>query len=348
LQQIKITGVDVCILDGATIPSYKSVQDFFESSVPFGHACKMEERYCVDGNLSGSAQFSSCGVGVPKDCLFNGGVVKNGDSINAFAASAVAAGKACVASSRLCINGDLSGVGEFSSCVVEQPPAPPPPPTTTTATATTTTPTTTSTTTSATPLLYNFGASDRLTCEANIFSRLGLKASCNIGAGCGSSCGIPNGSTCLSANPSVWGACIDPKNPPPAPPEVTLAPLYNFVAADRLTCEQNILSRLGLKASCKIGGGCGINCSIPNGSTCLSANPSFWGACIDPKNPPPVPVTYNFVSSTKTNCESSVKTKLGLTVQCKVGGGCGISCGIPNGSTCLSANPSLWGACVAQ
>ena len=52
---------------------------------------------------------------------------------------------------------------------------------------------------------------------------------------------------------------------------------FNFVAGDRFTCENSIQSRLRLTASCKIGGGCGLSCGVPNGTTCLSANPSTYG-----------------------------------------------------------------------
>lgn len=55
--------------------------------------------------------------------------------------------------------------------------------------------------------------------------------------------------------------------------------LYNFVAGDKSSCEYSIQSRLGLVHTCTIGGGCGQYCGMPS-SSCQSANPSLYGACI--------------------------------------------------------------------
>lgn len=59
-----------------------------------------------------------------------------------------------------------------------------------------------------TPKLYNFVAGDKATCEQSIKDRLGLTKTCQIGGGCGISCGKPSGS-CASANPNHFGACIE-------------------------------------------------------------------------------------------------------------------------------------------
>jgi hypothetical protein len=56
-------------------------------------------------------------------------------------------------------------------------------------------------------LYYNFVADSKDLCEASIKQTLGLESTCGIGAGCGAGCGQPN-SSCLSANPDKWGACI--------------------------------------------------------------------------------------------------------------------------------------------
>lgn len=56
---------------------------------------------------------------------------------------------------------------------------------------------------------------------------------------------------------------------------------------------------------------------------------------------------YNFVADSKTLCEVSIKQKLGVDSTCYIGAGCGAGCGQPN-SSCLSANPDKWGACIQE
>ena len=55
--------------------------------------------------------------------------------------------------------------------------------------------------------------------------------------------------------------------------------------------------------------------------------------------------TYlNFVAGDQHTCEASVVSRLGRSVTCTIGGGCG-NCGIPS-TSCASANPDAYGACV--
>lgn len=56
---------------------------------------------------------------------------------------------------------------------------------------------------------------------------------------------------------------------------------------------------------------------------------------------------YNFVADSKDVCEASIKLKLGVESTCYVGAGCGTGCGQPN-SSCFSANPDKWGACIHE
>lgn len=126
---------------------------------------------------------------------------------------------------------------------------------------------------------FNFVAGDRFTCENSIQSRLRLTASCKIGGGCGLSCGVPNGTTCLSANPSAYGTCILA-----AYGENIIAgsltDIFSFTGADQASCERNMVKGVGLKASCVIGGACGTGCGVPNGTTCVSDSPGVYGACV--------------------------------------------------------------------
>lgn len=56
---------------------------------------------------------------------------------------------------------------------------------------------------------------------------------------------------------------------------------------------------------------------------------------------------YNFVADSKGLCEASIKKKLGVDSTCYIGAGCGAGCGQPN-SSCVSANPDKWGACIQE
>jgi peptidoglycan hydrolase-like protein with peptidoglycan-binding domain len=57
--------------------------------------------------------------------------------------------------------------------------------------------------------LYNFVAADEESCNSSVLSRFGgLVKRCTIGGSCGLYCGKP-GISCASANPTVWGSCID-------------------------------------------------------------------------------------------------------------------------------------------
>jgi hypothetical protein len=60
---------------------------------------------------------------------------------------------------------------------------------------------------------------------------------------------------------------------------------------------------------------------------------------------PQVPRLYNFVAGSKDTCENSIYERLGIRETCRVGGGCGLSCGMPSAS-CASANPINYGACI--
>ncbi|MBX3019576.1 MAG: hypothetical protein KF767_16935 [Bdellovibrionaceae bacterium] len=202
--------------------------------------------------------------------------------------------------------------------------------------------------------LINFvNGGSKAACEQQIADHTGKKISCSLGGGCGISCGKPSGS-CASANPQHYGACVSQTDINNAPVATPPAQLFNFVAGGgKAACEKLIADHYGAKGTCSLGGGCGISCGKPGGS-CASANPQHYGACYSaadlaalPRAVATVetPKLYNFVAGDKATCEKSIKDRLGLTKTCKVGGGCGISCGKPSGS-CVSANPKHYGACI--
>lgn len=111
-----------CLFDGRTIAHGESVAAFATSSVNYGSTCTQESRTCNNGVLSGGYTFSSCTIGQPQNCSFNGVTVNHNQSIIAFAAEHVAYGQSCVSESRTCTNGQLSGSMTATACVVDAAP----------------------------------------------------------------------------------------------------------------------------------------------------------------------------------------------------------------------------------
>lgn len=110
-----------CLFDGKTLAHGSSVTAFLSSSVAFGKKCVSEARKCLDGSLSGTFEFTSCSVGAPKSCVFNGRTVAHGESVNAYSASSVSFGGSCAVEDRVCHDGALTGSFAFASCAVEAP-----------------------------------------------------------------------------------------------------------------------------------------------------------------------------------------------------------------------------------
>lgn len=110
-----------CQLFGSELKSGESKTAYQNSSVPFGSSCVSEVRGCTNGVVSGSYSFSSCTVGAPADCLFNGAQVKHGDFVTAFLRSSEPFGTSCNSEKRQCLNGNLTNNYSFSSCTVGAP-----------------------------------------------------------------------------------------------------------------------------------------------------------------------------------------------------------------------------------
>lgn len=110
-----------CLFNGETLAHGESVKAFQTSTSQFGGSCVSETRSCNDGTLSGSFQFGACNIDAPASCLFDGRTIAHGENVAAFPSSSVAYGETCVAETRSCYNGQLSGSNNFSSCSVGQP-----------------------------------------------------------------------------------------------------------------------------------------------------------------------------------------------------------------------------------
>ncbi len=105
-----------CLFDGQTIGSGSAVIAYQNSTVPFGQQCVPESRVCTNGTLSGSYNYSSCSIGTPAACLFNGQTIPSGSGVIGFQNSTVPAGNLCNGESRVCTNGVLSGSFPHASC----------------------------------------------------------------------------------------------------------------------------------------------------------------------------------------------------------------------------------------
>ncbi|WP_415062525.1 hypothetical protein [Bdellovibrio sp.] len=102
-----------CLFNGKTIASGEEVVAYLKSTVPNGETCKSESRSCQKGVLSGSFEYSSCEINTYRSCLFNGITVPHGQAIAAYLSSS----GTCQPQTRTCLNGALTGVGDYASCV---------------------------------------------------------------------------------------------------------------------------------------------------------------------------------------------------------------------------------------
>ncbi|MDB5237758.1 MAG: hypothetical protein JWM46_28 [Candidatus Kaiserbacteria bacterium] len=111
-----------CTLNGTTVASGASQSFYSAQSVASGLLCSSvsQSRTCTNGVLSGdqSYQYSSCVVGQPTSCVFNGSAIISGGTVTAYQAASVAAGQTCVSQTRSCSNGTLSGSYQYASCTV--------------------------------------------------------------------------------------------------------------------------------------------------------------------------------------------------------------------------------------
>lgn len=104
-----------CLFNGRTIASGQSVTAYSSGAAD---TCAPQGRACADGVLSGSYAFGACGGPGATACLFAGRTIADHQSVQAFAMSNVPAGQTCAPQVRACLNGVLTGAGDYDSCVV--------------------------------------------------------------------------------------------------------------------------------------------------------------------------------------------------------------------------------------
>ena len=107
-----------CLFNGQTISHGSSVTAFPNSTVAYGAKCSGQQRTCFNGALSGAGDYATCTVDAAASCLFSGMTVANGQQVTAYASSS---GTTCTPVLRTCSNGTMSGSGNYTSCVVNQP-----------------------------------------------------------------------------------------------------------------------------------------------------------------------------------------------------------------------------------
>ena len=111
-----------CSFNGKTVRHGESVTAYRESSVLYNSSCSSQVRSCNDGTLSGTYAYSSCSVGNPANCSFNGQVVRHGENVTAYREQSVPYNSSCSSQTRRCDNGTLSGSYAYGACTVQPPP----------------------------------------------------------------------------------------------------------------------------------------------------------------------------------------------------------------------------------
>ncbi|MGE0634346.1 MAG: hypothetical protein AB7O96_18165, partial [Pseudobdellovibrionaceae bacterium] len=199
--------------EGISVPDGATVEAFSSQQATSGNSCAdyRLERYCQNGVLSGSSLYSyrTCSEAATisgtsdsddeeddDNCSFGGITVPEGQSVTAYSRTTVPNGDSCsnYRIQRRCDDGDLTGSNAYAyrTCTQATSEA-------SCAYAGCNVPTG--------PVYHNFASSRKSACESAIVNRFGsLVEACTIGGGCGS-CGEPS-STCATANPTVYGACV--------------------------------------------------------------------------------------------------------------------------------------------
>ena len=116
-----VSGPKSCLFNGQTIPHGQSVTAFDVSTASNAAQCQPSQRTCYDGALTGHGNYASCGVTFPASCLFNGLTIAGESGIVAYPTSSVPYGQSCQGNQRICIQGSLTGSGDFGSCSVNKP-----------------------------------------------------------------------------------------------------------------------------------------------------------------------------------------------------------------------------------
>lgn len=105
---------------GSSMVGGQSVTAYQAGAVNYDQSCVSESRTCLNGQVSGSYLFQTCGVQTANDCNLQGYAVTHSHSVLAYSATTVPYTDSCdsIQESRTCTNGVLSGTFPNTSCTV--------------------------------------------------------------------------------------------------------------------------------------------------------------------------------------------------------------------------------------
>ncbi len=114
-----------CLHNGITVGHNESIGAYAKSTVPYGQTCNKVTLKCSNGSFSPNpvaTPYTSCSVGGPADCAYNGGTLAHGKSITAYTKSSVPYGEQCPVQTVSCNNGSLTnGSAIYASCKANAP-----------------------------------------------------------------------------------------------------------------------------------------------------------------------------------------------------------------------------------
>lgn len=97
-----------CSHNGQTYSVGQTVSSYLSSSVPYGSSCQTVSRTCLSSGQFDGVIVSQCTVQPGASCSYNGQVINHGSTVSGYLPS-TSSKSSCVAVTRTCINGVLSG-----------------------------------------------------------------------------------------------------------------------------------------------------------------------------------------------------------------------------------------------
>lgn len=156
---------------------------------------------------------------------------------------------------------------------------------------------------------------------------------------CKSACDKDPAGKCQGKQP--WNSCLEWQSLETCVSACKYASGYCAVPADI------DVPRCQTTKMCSCGPKCEKPCPPPPYPYCSPAWPG--GAAVAAAEPEPEQDPSKLINVVhgggKAPCEALIRETFGVVVTCTIGGGCGVSCGMP-GPDCPSANPRHWGACL--
>ncbi|MDA0288290.1 MAG: hypothetical protein O2885_08630 [Proteobacteria bacterium] len=115
----QVSPASACTFNGQTVAHGTNVTAYEDDEVNFGVSCRVQERTCSNGLLTGSYAYSNCTVAAAASCTFDDQTIPHGTNVTAYQNESVSFGSSCVSQQRTCSNGILTGSYTNPSCSVE-------------------------------------------------------------------------------------------------------------------------------------------------------------------------------------------------------------------------------------